>query len=159
VSLVWREPPVVTWRKMKADYEVRLRAVLTKMLDDLSTEILAWMIGYAPWTNRTYAARLSLFATTMIEADVLTLAFGHGVPYGIYLETMGAGEWAIVLPAVDRFSLELMARLQKLGFRVERGISTKGRRRHASAGISSTRYTASFTPAIEHENRIGRLSG
>lgn len=126
IRLEWVGDPVRQFHYALGAYKIRLRYFLWRLLSQMSLEIREWMQENAPWTDRTFRARMSLWATTSMGSDIVSLMFGHGVYYGIFLETMSLGEFGIVLPAVDMFSVELVFRLQAAGFRVTRGVTTQG---------------------------------
>jgi hypothetical protein len=79
-----------------------------RMLDDTvgraesqAGEIEAWMKQNAPWQDDTGAARETLSAVVENRSRTgFSLRMSHGVEYGIYLERMQAGRFAILGPAL-----------------------------------------------------------
>jgi hypothetical protein len=69
---------------------------------------LAWARQNAPWTDRTTNARNSLFARTLNSGKKFQIIFGHGVPYGIWLEVRFAGRYQIIRPTVQHEAPEVM---------------------------------------------------
>lgn len=81
-----------------------------------------WMRTNAPWTDRTTNARNGLFAVVVpLGESSWMLVLSHGVDYGIWLEVLGSGEYAIVRPAWLRANRETMQLLSKLFTRMEKG--------------------------------------
>lgn len=153
MSLVWKNDPVQVYERIRAAYESRVMSTVGLVLDELSEEMTDWMKTYAPWTNRTFLARLTLFARWAIEGYVMSLMFGYQVPYGIFLETMSYGEFAIVGPAIDKFSLVLIRRLQEAGFKFRRGVTTANRQyRWKGLQPGTTRHgkTSPAWPGLNH---------
>lgn len=57
---------------------------------------------FAPWIDQTGNARQSLHAwVEELSNDVVRLYLGHGVEYGVYLETKYAGRYAIIWPTIQ----------------------------------------------------------
>ena len=68
----------------------------------------------APWTDQTTNARNGLFSSASQENDSHSLLLSHGVGYGIYLETMQAGRYGVIVPAWVHTSDELWKMLSRL---------------------------------------------
>lgn len=58
----------------------------------------------APWTDRTGAARAGLRAEVDRGNEEIVLYLYHTVEYGIYLETMQSGAFAILLPTLEKYA-------------------------------------------------------
>jgi hypothetical protein len=73
--------------------------------------IQRWMKLYAPWTDRTGAARTGLYTDVEHDTVVFTLLISHGanVQYGIFLELRG---FEIIGPALDFFFPLIMRDIQ-----------------------------------------------
>lgn len=71
-----------------------------------------WMKTNAPWTDRTTNARNGLAARSGRDKDHHWIVAFHQVPYGIFLETMQAGRFAIIMPAVEEFGPQIMKTFQ-----------------------------------------------
>lgn len=71
--------------------------------DRYSKKIEEWMRANAVWTDRTGDARRELRAEVLdITGKAVLILLRHGVDYGgLYLETMQAGRFAIITPALD----------------------------------------------------------
>jgi len=92
-----------------------VESILTRAADDITD----WMKANAPWTDRTGKARASLkaqmgdfwLAGTDYESNYKSstqviigyVATADPVWYAWYLETIQAGKWAIVGPALDEW--------------------------------------------------------
>lgn len=80
-----------------------------------------YMRSNAPWTDQTGNARNGLFTVSFHDGNEHELILSHFVPYGIFLETMNSGEFAIVVPAWFQASDELWGNLSKLFDQMARG--------------------------------------
>jgi len=58
----------------------------------------------ASWTDRTGDARAGLEAAVESDGDTVTVSLRHTVPYGIWLENLFNGRFAIILPTLEAFS-------------------------------------------------------
>lgn len=72
----------------------------------------------APWTDRTTNARSSLFAKANSRGTHHELLLSHGVAYGIYLETMKSGQYAIVTPEILRAARDIERLISKILARI-----------------------------------------
>lgn len=68
----------------------------------------------ASWTDRTTNARNGLAARSGRTDKVHYIVLFHQVPYGIYLETMQSGRFAIIMPTIDEFGPQVMNTFQKI---------------------------------------------
>lgn len=68
----------------------------------------------APWTDRTSNARNGLAARSGKEGKTRFIVLFHQVPYGIYLETMQSGKYAIIMPTIDEFGPQVMDTFNKI---------------------------------------------
>lgn len=68
----------------------------------------------AVWTDRTTNARNGLAARSGRTTDVHYIVLFHSVPYGIHLETIQQGRFAIIMPTIDKFGPEIMSTFQKI---------------------------------------------
>lgn len=76
------------------------------------------MKAEAPWTDRTGAARNGLHTKTEYTRDNYIIVFAHSVWYGIYLETIESGEYAIIMPTILKIRVDYMNMLRGLINRV-----------------------------------------
>jgi ABC-type phosphate transport system permease subunit len=90
----------------------RMMVSLWRLADNFALRITSWMQINAPWTDNTGEARARLKATASHMALTVLIAVAHGVPYGVYLETMQAGRFAILVPAVMEWLPQFFAAAQ-----------------------------------------------
>lgn len=64
-------------------------------------EIEAYARFNAPWTDQTGAARDGLTATVRVEGGQVILELSHTVEYGIWLELIQNGAYAIIMPTLE----------------------------------------------------------
>lgn len=76
----------------------RVMVAVEFAFDLLAPRAEAYAKANAPWTDRTALARASLTATVDVDGRTVALTVAHGVSYGIYLETMQDGRFAVVEP-------------------------------------------------------------
>lgn len=88
------------------DYARNAEDARRTVMDRLAEEMEAYMKANHPWENRTGAAEAGLQAVVVHSADRSTIWVGHGkdVPYGLWLEIMQNGRFAILMPTVLKFS-------------------------------------------------------
>lgn len=78
----------------------------------LAEEIEAWAKDNAPWEDRTGDAREGLHAVVMQnKRDEVSIVLAHEVEYGPYLENVGGGMYAIILPTMEHFADQVGARV------------------------------------------------
>lgn len=65
-----------------------------------------------PWEDQTGNARNGLHHVLDTGGEVMTVWLGHGVWYGIWLETSRGGRYAILLPTLRRFAPLLSAQIR-----------------------------------------------
>lgn len=79
-----------------------------------ATSAVSYARQNAPWTDRTSNARNGLFARAEREYPKYRIIVGHGVPYGIYLESRWSGRYAIIRPTIDKVGPEYMKTVSTL---------------------------------------------
>lgn len=108
-SFEWQSRPsvsIVGWlRKLFVD----LDAALTDAANNRAEDIQTWMQENAVWEDRTGYAREHLLTDIERFQDGLNIwLFYQEVPYDVYLETMQAGKFSILGPAIDYWGPILM---------------------------------------------------
>jgi hypothetical protein len=103
MSLQWDIEPDQMADQLFDNYVRIIRDNVHQIVLSYAPRIEAWMKKNAVWTDRTGNARQGLWSDAERLADEIVLLMGHGVEYGIYLETISAGKWAIITPALDYF--------------------------------------------------------
>lgn len=87
-----------------------------KICQKLATDMQAYAQSEAPWSDVTGDARRGLEGTYVAESGryASSAEISHTVDYGVYLETMGGGKWAIILPTLLYFAAHLQGLEQEL---------------------------------------------
>lgn len=62
----------------------------------------------APWTDRTSLARKSLNASVTTTNKGYRIILAHGVDYGMWLEFAHERKYAIIMPAIEQKSPEII---------------------------------------------------
>lgn len=102
----------VAWQGLDAlseglfNYGKRVERATHEGMEELAKEMVTWAQENAPWEDRTTDARKGLQAVVITNGSRTVIWFGHGgeIHYGIWLETMQGGRFAIVLPTVLQFA-------------------------------------------------------
>lgn len=74
-------------------------------------DVLDYARTNAPWSDRTGDARAGLDIDVFSDGTDVVMELYHTVDYGLYLETIESGEWAIIMPTIELFSSEIFATL------------------------------------------------
>jgi hypothetical protein len=83
--------------------------VRNEVCQKLAVDMQAWARANAPWEDRTGDARAGLkgvFVPNTGPHQSAAMIY-HTVPYGKYLEVMGGGSFAIILPTLLHFAAQL----------------------------------------------------
>lgn len=83
-----------------------LRHGVDNALERLQQDMVEYAQQNAPWEDITGDARAELHSpaiTTSSNGDK-SIILAHGVDYGIYLETMNGGQFAIIIPTIREFA-------------------------------------------------------
>lgn len=107
----------ITWTGLEDIVEnfeeigTQLEQARRKAVETLAQRMLAYATFNAPWTDDSTRARVGLNVETIHDEGAHTSAviLRHGVDYGIYLETMQGGRFAIIIPTVQKFAGEMAA--------------------------------------------------
>lgn len=116
-SIRWVRPPEQLAKAVEA-YGDRAITAVTAVAGRIATIMQNDARERAPWTDRTGNARTGLFGTA--ERDVaqrlVTIYLSHGadIDYGKWLELIGSGKWAIIMPTIEAHLPELKAELDAL---------------------------------------------
>lgn len=92
----------------------RLHAKIMAVLEYKAPQVEASMKVNAPWTDQTGNARQGLRAEAFDEGSTMGIVLYHTVPYGIYLETMNSGTYAIIDPTIETQGPEVMRSLENI---------------------------------------------
>lgn len=89
-------------RKLKSCGINTVKAIVSET-NRTATEMENYEKSNRPWTDRTGEARRRLYAVTVIAPNTIKIITGHGVEYGIHLETKHGGRYRIIKPAVNTY--------------------------------------------------------
>jgi hypothetical protein len=129
-GFVWIRPPSEL-AKAIAEYGERVKRAVFAVAEYMAQKILDYAKTNRKWTDRTANARNALHAIAVfgqtgeqtrimgsvppeaqhvvgVAANIIAIYLSHGMGYGRYLETIGAGKWAIILPALEAHYGEVM---------------------------------------------------
>lgn len=95
-------------------FDGRANKAIEAAFDFQAARSETYMKTTAPWTDRTGHARSGLFTATKHQGDMHKLLLSHAVAYGIYLETMQAGRYGIIVRSWILASDQLWQTLSKL---------------------------------------------
>jgi hypothetical protein len=114
VSFHWESRPEDVFGHMAQSYERALYLGVRAVLTGFAPQIEAWMKANAPWSDKTGNARQALYTALEENEKHLILIADHGMEYGIFLETIKAGQWGIVAPAIDHFAPQIFNAIRQL---------------------------------------------
>ena len=80
----------------------------------IAQEATAHAKKFAPWKDRTGAARRNLRVTFLNFGRYYVLQFAHGVYYGKYLEYRWGGRFAILRPTAQIYTPRLRDRIRRI---------------------------------------------
>lgn len=83
---------------------VSFRHHLEEEVLEVATAALEYAQANAPWTDRTGHARAGLDTSVQWEGEEIAWYLYHQVDYGLYLETILNGKFAIILPTLEQFA-------------------------------------------------------
>lgn len=89
---------------------VDIEEVAEEVLEDIASDVEAYAQANAPWNDITGDAREGLTADVFRDGTAVVLQLYHTVDYGVWLETIQAGRFAIIMPTLEHFSGEVMER-------------------------------------------------
>ena len=75
-------------------------------------DVTAMLATGAPWTDRTGAARRNLHSWSAPFGLGVTFYVAHGVPYGVFLELLHQGRFAILWPTLRAVTPRILADLR-----------------------------------------------
>ena len=74
---------------------------VTEAMMEGASEVEAYAKANAPWSDRTGAARQGLTADVYEEFGEIVLELSHSVEYGVWLELIQNGNFAIIMPTLE----------------------------------------------------------
>lgn len=87
-----------------AQAEAVFRKGLEEDVLNTATDALAYAQDEAPWEDRTGDARAGLDTDVFWERETIVWELYHTVDYGLYLETILNGKFAIIMPTLEMFA-------------------------------------------------------
>ena len=88
--------------RFMTDFSPKAEAV--EAFYDYAGIILEYAKSNAPWEDRTGDARNGLEVLVEEDGEEVSLTLYHTVEYGVWLETIQSGEFAIILPTLELFA-------------------------------------------------------
>lgn len=71
-------------------------------------EVEAHARATAPWSDRTGAARDGLVASVYNDFGEIVLELAHSVDYGIWLELIQGGRFAVIMPTLEALGPQII---------------------------------------------------
>ena len=115
MPIVWQKEPEQAFVELADAYATAIHRGVFAICQRWAPEIANWMKANAPWTDRTAAARVSLYTeVNQVVNTMVELVMSHGVEYGIYLEVRFASRYSIITPALDHFAPKIWADVARM---------------------------------------------
>jgi hypothetical protein len=106
MGVTWTKTPEDAWGELATAYASEIHKGVYAICQYYAAQAANWMKANAPWTDRTSNARQALYTEVeQVVNQMVALILSHGVEYGIFLETLNAGRYAIIGPALDHFAV------------------------------------------------------
>lgn len=104
VSIEWNQPSVNAVKRNMDEYGNKVTAMLVSIGEQFAPQIEARGRTEASWTDRTGNARRGLrsFVVTGPDGKVY-IYFTHQVEYGVHLELLHQGRYAIIMRTLESF--------------------------------------------------------
>lgn len=87
-----------------ADAEIHAEA--QELMLNVASDSLEYAKANAPWQDRTGDARRGLDVSVEDDGDNITMSLYHTVDYGLWLEVIQNGAFAIIMPTLQGYSLQ-----------------------------------------------------
>lgn len=112
----WRTPPSELAQSLN-QYGDKVLTAVAAVAQYVASQMQNEAKANAPWTDRTGNARSGLFGTSEVDfaQKVVTIYLSHSatLDYGIWLELVGEGRNAIVMPTMQGHYDQLMSMLRE----------------------------------------------
>jgi hypothetical protein len=79
----------------------------TDEAESIAQQVVAAAQSNAPWADRTGAARDGLEVEVSKEGGDIVITLGHTVEYGVWLETIQSGRFAIIMPTLEQYAADV----------------------------------------------------
>lgn len=96
--------PTLTWCVAHTALNV------TEAMYEGAAEIESYAQWNAPWEDQTGAARYGLTADVEVDLGDPCITLSHSVDYGIWLELIQNGAYAIIMPTLETLGPEIIRR-------------------------------------------------
>lgn len=108
-GIVWRGLEVMANNINKRGKTLNITRKLA--MERIAKNMETYAKEHAPWQDRTGDAReyLQGFAQHDEGEQTSTAYLSHGVPYGLWLEIMNGGEFAIIIPTILAFQSQVLS--------------------------------------------------
>lgn len=73
-------------------------------------EVESYAQANAPWSDITGRARQGLTADITVEGGEVVLTLAHSMDYGLWLEVIQQGRFAIIMPTLEALGPEILRR-------------------------------------------------
>ena len=115
-GITWTHDGILDWFNGPDWDEVVKDAFL-----DSAPGLVAAAQADAPWEDRTGDARNQLHTEVEINNGEVNLYLGHGVEYGFWLETIQNGNFAVIMPTLERLGPSILREVAEKVGRSRRG--------------------------------------
>lgn len=78
----------------------------------IAKDVLEYAKANAPWEDRTGDARRGLDVAVDGDGDSIFLQLYHTVDYGLWLEVIQGGSYAIIMPTLQDYAMQQLANAQ-----------------------------------------------
>lgn len=80
---------------------VRTAVNVSEAMGEGAVELQAYAQANAPWADQTGAARDGLVTDVFEEGGEIVIELSHSVDYGVWLELIQNGNFAIIMPTLE----------------------------------------------------------
>lgn len=106
IRFEWEIPPEKAFAVLYDLYVEEIRSTIFQLAQSFAPRIEAWMKENAIWTDQTGNARQSLYSDVEKTLTDIVVFLDHGISYGVFLEYANQGDYAIIGPALDYWSIQ-----------------------------------------------------
>jgi hypothetical protein len=89
-----------------AEADIEVVKQMEEVLLEVASRSLEYAKANAPWTDRTGNARNGLDVAVENDGNALIMELFHTVDYGLWLEVIQNGRFAIIMPTLQGYALE-----------------------------------------------------
>ena len=113
MGITWNISPARLFEWLGALRAAQVERQVQRVATRNARKIEEWMKANAPWTDRTGASRAGLTAEVVdVTGQAALVVLRHGVEWGVFLETMQGGSYAIIGPALDTWAPVIWSEIQ-----------------------------------------------